>query len=87
MAKAAKEIMNECEETLVTKNEVVYAGGYVITEKLNGKAENYSNRRKHLQPLWKTKIEKEINEIRGEVAVLDKLLRCVKVKSCYVLIK
>ena len=34
--KAAKEIMNECEEILVTTNEVIYAGAYVITEKLNG---------------------------------------------------
>ena len=31
--------------------------------------------------MWKTKIVKEINEIRGEVAILDELLRCVKVKS------
>ena len=33
------------------------------------------------QPLWKTKIEKEIDEIRGEVAILDELLCGVKVKS------
>ena len=31
--------------------------------------------------MWKTKIVKEINEIRGEVAIFDELLRCVKVKS------
>ena len=73
--------MNEYEETLVTTNEVIYAGAYVITEKLNGKPKNYNNRRKHKQPLWKTKIEKEINEIRREVAILDGLLRGVKVKS------
>ena len=75
--KAAKEIMNECEETLVTTNEVIYAGAYVV----NGKPENYNNRRKHKQTVWKTKIVKEINEIRREVAILDELLRCVKVKS------
>ena len=79
--KAVKEILNECEETLVTTKEVIYAGAYVITEKINGKPKNYNNRRKHKQPLWKTKIVKEINEIRGEVAILDELLRCVKVKS------
>ena len=56
--KAAKEIMNECEETLVTTNEVIYAVAYVITEKLNGKPKNYNNRRKHKQPLWKSKTEK-----------------------------
>ena len=79
--KAVKEILNECEETLVTTKEVIYAGAYVITEKINGKPKNYNNRRKHKQPWWKTKIVKEINEIRGEVAILDELLRCVKVKS------
>ena len=80
--KAAQEIMNECEEILVTTNGVIYVGTYVITEKqINGKPENYNNRRKHKQPLWKTKVEKEINKIREAVAILDELLRRVKVKS------
>ena len=52
--------MNECEEILVTTNEVIYAGAYVITEKLNGKPKNYNNRRKDKQPVWKTKIGKKI---------------------------
>ena len=73
--------MNECEETLVITNKVIYAGAYVITEKLNGKPKNYNNRRKHKQPLGKSKIEEEINGIRGEVAILDELLRPVKAKS------
>ena len=81
MKKGANEIMNEYKETLVTTNEIVDAGAYVITKKLNGKSKNYNNRRYHKQPLWKTKIEKEINEIRGDVAILDELLRRVKVKS------
>ena len=81
MKKGANEIMNEYKETLVTTNEIVDAGAYVITKKLNGKSKNYNNRRNHKQPLWKTKIEKEINEIRGDVAILDELLRRVKVKS------
>ena len=80
-AKAVKEIMNECEETLVTTNEVIHAEAYVTTEKLNVKPKNYNNSRKNKQLLWKTKIEKEINVIRGEVAILDELLRGFKVKS------
>ena len=68
--------MNECEETLITTNEATYAAAYVITEKLNGKPKNWINK----QSLWKTKMEKEINEIRGKVAILDELLRRVKVK-------
>ena len=31
--KASQEIMNQCEEILVTTNGVIYAGTYVITEK------------------------------------------------------
>ena len=74
--KASQEIMNQCEEILVTKNGVIYAGTYVITEKqINGKPKNYNNRRKHKQPLWKTKVEKEINKIREAVVILDELLR------------
>ena len=72
--------MNEREKTLVTTN-VIYAGAYVITEYLNGKPKNYRSRRKPKQPLQKTKIEKETNEIRGEITILDELLLCVKVKS------
>ena len=32
-------------------------------------------------PVWKNKIEKEINEMRGKVAILVELLRRAKVKS------
>ena len=73
--------MNQCKETLVTTNVVIYAGAYVVTEYLNGKPKNYKSRRKPKQPLQKTKIEKETNEIRGEVAILDELVCRVKVKS------
>ena len=86
LKKTAKEIKNKYEETLATTNGIIYAGAYVITGKLNGKPKNYNNRRKRKQPLWKTKIEKEINKIRGEIAILDQLLRPVKVKLkklCY----
>ena len=38
--KAAKERINEFWETLVTTNEVIYAGAYVTTAKLNGKPKN-----------------------------------------------
>ena len=72
--------MNECEETIAATNEFIYAGAYVTTEKLNAKPKTYNNRRKHKQPLWKTKIEKEINEISRKLNISDKLLRCIKVK-------
>ena len=47
--KTAKEIMNECEETVFTSNEVIYAGAYVITEKLNGKPKNINSLRGKLK--------------------------------------
>ena len=40
---ATKEILCECEETLETMNEVIYAGAYVVTEKLNGKRKKFAN--------------------------------------------
>ena len=70
----------EYDETLETK-EVIYAGGFVVTEKLNGKPKKFTNRRVNTKPRWKEKTEKEINELRGEVSILDELMRGVKVKS------
>ena len=70
---ATKEILPECEETLENINEVIYAGAYVVTEKLNGKPKKYTNRRTNKKTCCKEKIEKEINELRGEVSILDEL--------------
>ena len=50
-------------------------------KKLNGKPKKYTNRRTNKKPRWKEKIEKEINELRGEVSILNELIRVVKVKS------
>ena len=55
---ATKEILRESEETLENINEVIYAGAYVVTEKLNGKPKKYTNRRTNKNPHWKEKIEK-----------------------------
>ena len=65
-----------------TVNEVImYVGVYVVTEKLNGKSKKLTNDRVNKKPRWKAKIEKEINEMREEVSILDELIRRVKVKS------
>ena len=47
------EIHCECEETLETINEVIYAGAYVVTEKLNGKPKKFTNRRVNTKPVGK----------------------------------
>ena len=74
-------ILCEYEETLETMKEVIYAGGFVVTEKLNGKPKKFTNRRVNTKPRWKERTEKEISELRGEVSILDELMRGVKVKS------
>ena len=52
-----------------------------MTEKLNEKPKKYTNRRTNKKPRWKEKKEKEINKLRGEMSILDELIRTVKVKS------
>ena len=52
-------------------NEDIYAGAYVVTEKLNGKPKKFTNRRVNKNPRRKERIEKETNELRGEVSILD----------------
>ena len=64
-----------------TMNEVIHVGAYVVTEKLNAKSKKLTNGRVNKKPRWKEKIEKEINEMREEVLILDELIRRVKVKS------
>ena len=46
-----------------------------MTEKLNGKPKKYTNRTINKKPRWKEKIEKDINELQGEVSILDELIR------------
>ena len=57
------------------------AGVYVVAEKLNGKPNKFTNRRVNKNLCWKERIEKEINELRGEVLILYESIKGVKVKS------
>ena len=57
------------------------AGVYVVAEKLNGKPNKFTNRRVNKNLCWKERIEKEINELRGEVSILHESIKGVKVKS------
>ena len=78
---ATKEILCECEETLEIMTEVLCAGSYIVTEKLNGKPKKFTNRRVNTKPRGKESIEKEINELRREALIFDELIRGVKLKS------
>ena len=57
------------------------AGFYVVAEKLNGKPNKFTNRRVNKNLCWKERIEKEINELRGEMLILYESIKGVKVKS------
>ena len=52
-----------------------------MTEKLNGKQKKFTNRKVNKKFCWKERIEKETNELREEVSILDGLIRGVKVNS------
>ena len=75
---ATKEILCEYEEVLETMNEDIYEGSYVVKEKPNGKSKKFTNRRVNKKPRWKEKLDKEINELTGEVSILDELIRTKK---------
>ena len=75
---AAKEILCEYEEVLETMNEDIYERSYVVKEKPNGKSKKFTNRRVNKKPRWKEKLDKEINELTGEVSILDELIRTKK---------
>ena len=75
---ATKEILCEYEEVLETMNEDIYERSYVVKEKPNGKSKKFTNRRVNKKPRWKEKLDKEINELTGEVSILDELIRTKK---------
>ena len=69
---ATEEILCECKETLETMNEVIYAGAYVVTEKLNGKPKKFTKRRVNTKHRWKEKIEKEITKVEIEIPKVER---------------
>ena len=75
---ATKEILCEYEEVLETMNEDIYERSYVVKEKPNRKSKKFTNRRVNKKPRWKEKLDKEINELTGEVSILDELIRTKK---------
>ena len=75
---ATKEILCEYEEVLETMNEDIYERSYVVKENPNGKSKKFTNRRVNKKPRWKEKLDKEINELTGEVSILDELIRTKK---------
>ena len=75
---ATKEILCEYEEVLETMNEDIYERSYVVKEKPNGKSKKFTNRRVNKKARWKEKLDKEINELTGEVSILDELIRTKK---------
>ena len=50
-------------------------------KKLNGKPKKFTSRKVNKKSRWKERIEKEINELRGDVSILDELIRGVNLRS------
>ena len=64
-------------------NEIIYAGAWVVTVKLNGKPKKFANGRGNKRSHSKEKLEKEINELRGKVSILDELIRAVEYPEAF----
>ena len=66
---ALKEILKMSEPNLMQLNNVLYATAKVLTEECTNNKRRTGNRRK--KPLWKEKIEKEIEHMRGELSIIS----------------
>ena len=79
---ALEAILQEIEPDLTRYNEIVYATAKVLSDICSDRSKNKrkkTNRRK--KPLWKEKIEKEIEYMRGQLSILSELQRGVNVKG------
>ena len=76
---ALREILKMSEPSLMQLSNVIYATAKVLTEECTSNKKRKGNRRK--KPLWKEKIEKEIEYMRGELSILSELQRGVNVKG------
>ena len=67
------------EPNLMQLRNVIYATAKVITEECTSNKRRKGNRRK--KQLWKEKIEKEIERMRGELSIISELQRGDNVKA------
>ena len=60
-------------------NELTYSTAKAITERCATKKKN-RNRTSHKKPVWRHKIQKEIDAFRGELSILKDLSKGIKMK-------
>ena len=65
---------------ITTLNELTYSTAKAITERCGKKKKN-RNKTSHKQPAWKRKIQEEIEAIKGELSILEDLLKGINVKT------
>ena len=76
---ALKEILKMSEPNLMQLSNVLYAAAKVLTEECTNNKRRTGNGRK--KPLWKEKIEKEIEHMRGGLSIISEVQRGVNVKG------
>ena len=85
---ATKEILYECEETLETMKEVIYARGYSMTEKLNEKSKKITETKRNNKKgnKWTERRSANtcwLNKIRGvkvTSGILNRMNKKIKLK-------
>ena len=74
-----KEILKVREPNLNEVNNLIYATAKVVTEECTGSKKRKDNKRR--KPIWKEKIEKEIEQMRGDLSIISELQRGIDVKG------
>ena len=81
---ALREICTERDPDLTELNQLIYATSKVLQEKSGIKNKRKRNKRKRQglsKPKWQKQIDKEIENFRKEISILDELQRNGKLKS------
>ena len=76
---ALKEILKMRKPNLSELNNLIYAAAKVVTEECTGSKKRKDNKRR--KPIWKEKIEKEIEQMRGDLSIISELQRGIDVKG------
>ena len=78
---AMKEILEEFEPDLTELNQLIYATAYVVSSQINKYNDKKPRPNKCKKPKWRGKIEREIEQFRGEISILEELSKGVSVKT------
>ena len=79
---ALKQLCNEMDPNLTKLNELIYATGKVLQKRCGVKHKRKQNSvRKPNKPKWQVKIDKEIENLRKEISLLEELQKDKEIRS------